>query len=40
VVDAHVALLAGDDGVILTSDVPDIRRLVKARGSAATVVPV
>lgn len=37
VVDAHVALLAGDHDVVVTSDAADIRRLLRARGSAAQV---
>jgi len=39
VVDAHVALLAADDDLVVTSDVPDLRRLLRARGSAAHVQP-
>jgi hypothetical protein len=31
VVDAHVALLAGDGDVVATSDVDDLRRLLRAR---------
>lgn len=37
VVDAHVALLAHDDDVVLTSDAADLRRLVRAGGSTAHV---
>lgn len=32
VVDAHVALLTQDGDVVLTSDVNDLRRLLRARG--------
>ena len=34
VVDAHLALLARDGDVLLTSDVVDLRRLLGATGSA------
>ena len=37
VVDAHLALLAHDDDVVLTSDADDLRRLLRARGSQAGV---
>jgi hypothetical protein len=37
VIDAHVALLAHDDDVILTSDVEDIRALIRTTGSTAEV---
>ena len=37
VVDAHVALLAGDGDVLLTSDAVDLRRLLEATGSAASL---
>lgn len=37
VVDAHVALLARDDDIVLTSDVPDVRKLLRVRGSDAEV---
>lgn len=37
VVDAHVALLAGDGDVVLTSDPVDLRRLLRAVGSTAAV---
>lgn len=37
VVDAHVALLVRDEDVVLTSDVDDIRRLLRARGVNAQV---
>ena len=37
VIDAHVALLAGDDDLVLTSDVEDLRRLLRARNSPARV---
>jgi hypothetical protein len=37
VIDAHVALLARDDDLVLTSDAEDLRRLLRARRSAAHV---
>ncbi|MGQ0776577.1 MAG: hypothetical protein ACT4NY_19485 [Pseudonocardiales bacterium] len=37
VVDAHVALLAHDSDVLLTSDTADLRRLLSASGSTADV---
>ena len=37
VIDAHVALLADDPDIVLTSDVDDIQELLMAAGSAATV---
>jgi hypothetical protein len=37
VVDAHVALLVRDDDVVLSSDVDDLRRLLRARGVNAQV---
>jgi len=37
VIDAHVALLAGDRDMVLTSDVDDLQVLLTAAGSAATV---
>jgi hypothetical protein len=37
VIDAHVALLAGDEDVVVTSDADDLRALLAARGSAAAV---
>jgi hypothetical protein len=37
VVDAHVALLANDADTVLTSDVEDLRLLVRAAGSDAQV---
>jgi len=37
IVDAHVAVLAHDDDVVLTGDVGDLRRLLRARGSRADV---
>jgi uncharacterized protein YaiI (UPF0178 family) len=37
VVDAHVAFIARDDDLVLTSDAGDLRRLLRARGSAAHV---
>lgn len=37
VIDAHVALLARDDDVVVTSDATDLRRLLRARGSTAHV---
>lgn len=37
VVDAHVALLTQDDDVVLTSDVDDFRRLIRATGSRAEI---
>lgn len=40
VVDAHVALLAGRDDVVLTSDPGDIGRLLAARRVPCTVVAV
>jgi hypothetical protein len=39
VIDAHVALLAHDEDVVLTSDSPDIRRLLEVRGCRAEVKP-
>lgn len=35
VVDAHVALLAHDDDILLTTDPGDLRRLLDARSSSA-----
>ena len=40
VVDAHVALLARDGDIVLTSDPGDIHRLLGSRGVAASVVKV
>ncbi len=37
VIDAHVALLARADDVVLTSDAADLRRLLRVRGSTAYV---
>lgn len=37
VIDAHVALLADDPDIVLTSDVEDLQQLLTAAGSAATV---
>lgn len=37
VVDAHLALLARDDDVVLTSDVDDVQRVMRARGVRARV---
>lgn len=37
VVDAHVALIAGDNDIVVTSDAQDLRLLLTAAGSAATV---
>ena len=37
VTDGHVATIANSGDTVLTSDVPDIRRLVTARGIRATV---
>lgn len=37
VVDAHVALLTGDGDVVMTSDVEDLRRLLRARGIHAEI---
>lgn len=37
VIDAHVALLADNPDIVLTSDVDDLRELLAAAGSAATV---
>lgn len=37
VIDAHVALLALDGDVVLTSDADDIESLLQAAGSSATV---
>jgi hypothetical protein len=37
VVDAHVALLVRDEDVVLTSDVDDLLRLLRARGVNAQV---
>jgi hypothetical protein len=38
VVDAHVALLAQDGDVVLTSDVDDLRPLLRTRGISAQVL--
>ena len=38
VVDAHLALLASDGDVVLTSDTYDLRRLLRARGVDAPVL--
>jgi hypothetical protein len=38
VVDAHLALLAHDGDVVLTSDTRDLRRLLRARGVDAEVL--
>jgi hypothetical protein len=38
VVDAHLALLAHDGDVVLTSDTNDLRRLLRARGVDAEVL--
>jgi len=38
VVDAHVALLAGDRDTVVTSDPKDLRRLLRAAGSPASVL--
>ncbi|CAN5641759.1 MAG: PIN domain nuclease [Actinomycetota bacterium] len=38
VIDAHVALLARDEDMVVTSDADDIRTLLRARGSVASVV--
>jgi hypothetical protein len=40
VVDAHVALLAGPEDVVLTSDAGDIRALLRTRGIPARVQQV
>ena len=37
VVDAHVAVLTGDGDVLFTSDVGDLKRLVRARGKTAEI---
>lgn len=37
IIDAHVALLANDLDIVLTSDVHDLQELLIAAGSAATV---
>lgn len=37
VVDAHVALLTRNDDVVLTSDLDDLRRLLRGRGISAHV---
>lgn len=39
VVDAHVALLARDGDVVLTSDQSDLKRLLRAHAVTADVVP-
>jgi predicted nucleic acid-binding protein len=39
VADAHLALLAGDGDVILTNDLDDIQRLVRATKAQALVEP-
>jgi hypothetical protein len=39
VVDAHVALIAHDGDVVITSDAKDIRRLLRAAGSNADLRP-
>lgn len=38
VVDAHVALLTHDGDVVLTSDVDDVRRLLRTRGVHAEIL--
>lgn len=40
IVDAHVALLADDDDVLLTSDPRDLGHLVRVRRVRVTVVPI
>lgn len=37
VIDAHIALLARDADMVVTSDADDVRALLQAAGSAATV---
>jgi uncharacterized protein YaiI (UPF0178 family) len=37
VVDAHLALLSRDDDLVLTSDVDDLRLLLRSRGVSARV---
>ncbi|MGQ0680484.1 MAG: PIN domain-containing protein [Actinomycetota bacterium] len=37
VIDAHVALLAGNGDLVLTSDPEDLRTLIRATGSGATI---
>lgn len=37
VVDAHVALLAGDPDIVLTSDADDIEKCLRATGSTASI---
>jgi hypothetical protein len=39
VVDAHVAVLAHGDDIVVTSDIKDLRKLVRATGSNADVRP-
>lgn len=39
VVDAHVVLLTHDGDVVLTSDQPDVKRLLRAHGVSADVIP-
>jgi uncharacterized protein (DUF58 family) len=39
VVDAHVALVTHDGDVVLTSDQPDLKRLLRAHGVSADVIP-
>ncbi|MHB8466977.1 MAG: hypothetical protein ACYDH6_12945 [Acidimicrobiales bacterium] len=40
VVDAHVALLAVDGDIVLTSDAADLRRLFRSRGTKVNVIAV
>jgi hypothetical protein len=40
VVDAHVALMVAPADLVLTSDLGDIRKLLRARGVSARVQPV
>ena len=39
VVDAHVALMAHDGDVVITSDAKDLRKLLRATGSSAELRP-
>jgi hypothetical protein len=38
-INAHVAIIAGDGDLVVTSDEDDLRRLLRARRSTATVRP-
>ncbi|MHB8340257.1 MAG: hypothetical protein ACYDB7_03685 [Mycobacteriales bacterium] len=38
VIDAHVCVLTGDGDVVLTSDVADLRHLLRAQGTTAEII--